>query len=124
MSLVNGVAQVALTVTDLARAGAFYADALGLKPLFAVPGISFLDAGGVRVMLSAHGKPSGDRGTLVYFKVDDLDDAHRTLLARGVHFEQAPHPVGRTPTSEVLLAFCNDPDGNMIGLMGERPIAS
>ena len=124
MSLVKSVAQVALTVTDLARASAFYADALGLTPLFAVQGISFFDAGGVRVMLSAHGKPSGDRGTLVYFKVDDLDGAHRALLDRGVHFEQAPHTVGRTPTSEVLLAFCTDPDGNLIGLMGERALAA
>jgi len=124
MSVVIGVAQVALTVSDLARASLFYGESLGLKPLFAVPGISFFDAGGVRVMLSAHGKPSGDRGTLVYFKVDDLDEAHRALLERGVYFEQAPHPVGRTPSSEVLLAFCTDPDGNLIGLMGERPLAA
>ena len=122
MSLVSGVAQVALTVGDLARASAFYGDALGLKPLFAVQGMSFFDAGGVRVMLSGHGKPSGDRSTLVYFKVDDLDGAHRKLLDSGVHFEQAPHTVGRTPNSEVLLAFCTDPDGNMIGLIGERPL--
>jgi len=124
MSLVSGVAQVALTVGDLARASAFYGDALGLKPLFSAPGMSFFDAGGVRVMLSGHGKPSGDRNTLVYFKVDDLDIAHRKLLDSGVHFEQAPHAVGRTPTSEVLLAFCTDPDGNLIGLMGERPLAA
>ena len=37
------------------------------------------------------------------------------MTSRNVHFEQLPHVVGRTPDSEVSLAFCNDPDGNLIG---------
>jgi len=39
-----------------------------------------------------------------------------------VAFKQAPHVVGRTPDKEVSLAFCLDPDGNMIGLMSERAL--
>jgi len=36
MSLINGIAQIALSVTELPRATAFYRDTLGLKLLFEV----------------------------------------------------------------------------------------
>jgi predicted enzyme related to lactoylglutathione lyase len=117
MTSVLGVAQIALTVTDLARAKAFYGDVLGLAPLFDAGKISFLDAGGVRIMLSAQGGKPGDRGTLVYLKVADVRATHEQLSARGVHFEQPPHVIGRAADREVWLAWCADPDGNLIGLM-------
>jgi methylmalonyl-CoA/ethylmalonyl-CoA epimerase len=100
----------------------FYRDALGLKHLFDAPGMSFFDVGGVRLMLSAQGGEPGGKGTLVYLKVADLAAAHAAMAARSVHFEQAPHVIGRSPTSEVSLAFCSDPDGNLIGLMSERAL--
>ena len=124
MSIVTGVAQVALSVTDLARAAAFYRDGLGLAHLFDVPNMSFFDAGGVRLMLSAQGGDPAQRATIVYFKVADLAAAHAALGAKRVPFEQAPHGVGRTPDREVSLAFCVDPDGNLLGLMGERALAA
>ncbi|HEX5208576.1 MAG TPA: VOC family protein [Steroidobacteraceae bacterium] len=117
MTPVLGVAQIALTVTDLARAKAFYADLLGLSPLFDAGKMSFLDAGGVRIMLSAQGGKPGDRGTLVYLKVADVRTAHGELSAKGIHFEQPPHVIGRAADREVWLAWCSDPDGNLIGLM-------
>ena len=122
MNEIQGVAQIALSVRDIAGATAFYRDALGLKHLFDAPGMSFFDVGGVRLMLSAQGGEPGGKGTIVYLKVADLAAAHLALSARSVHFEQPPHVVGRTPASEVSLAFCNDPDGNLIGLMSERAL--
>ena len=85
--------------------------------------MSFFDVGGVRLMLSGQGGEPGGRGTVIYLKVDDLAAAHAALAARKVPFEQPPHVVGRTPTSEVSLAFCTDPDGNLIGLMSERRLS-
>src|SRR5512144_1866543 len=123
MSLINGIAQIALSVTELPRATAFYRDTLGLKLLFEAPGMSFFDIDGVRLMLSAHGGQPGGRGTLFYFKVADVGQVHADLSARGVHFDQPPHVIGRTPTSEVMLAWCADPDGNLLGLMSDRPLA-
>jgi methylmalonyl-CoA/ethylmalonyl-CoA epimerase len=123
MSLIQGIAQIALSVTDLPRANAFYRDSLGLKLLFEVPAMSFFDAGGARLMLSAQGGKPGGRDTIVYFKVADAEQAHADLGARGVRFEQPPHVIGRTPTAEVMLAFCTDPDGNLLGLMSDRPLA-
>jgi catechol 2,3-dioxygenase-like lactoylglutathione lyase family enzyme len=123
MNEIRGVAQIALSVRDVAAATGFYRDLLGLEHLFDVPGMSFFDVGGVRLMLSAQGGVPGGRGTVIYLKVADLAAAHAALAARKVPFEQLPHVIGRTPTSEVSLAFCTDPDGNLIGLMSERPLA-
>lgn len=121
MNEILGVAQLALSVRELERAKTFYRDALGLQHLFDVPGLSFFDVGGVRLMLSGDGEPGGT-ATMIYLKVADLDAAHAALQARGVAFKQKPHVVGRTPDKEVSLAFCLDPDGNMIGLMSERAL--
>jgi methylmalonyl-CoA/ethylmalonyl-CoA epimerase len=123
MSLISGVAQIALSVTELPRATAFYRDILGLKLLFEVPGMSFFDVDGVRLMLSAHGGKPGGRDTVFYFKVADAEQAHADLSGKGARFDQPPHVIGRTPASEVMLAWCTDPDGNLLGLMSERPLA-
>ena len=122
MNIIDGIAQIALSVRDLARATAFYREALGLRLLFEVPGMSFFDAGGVRIMLGTQGGDPGAKGTLVYFKVGDMAAAHAALLQRDVPFSEAPHVVGRTPTHEISLAFCTDPDGNLLGLMSEQPL--
>jgi len=124
MSLITGVAQIALSVRDIQRANAFYRDTLGLKHLFDAPRMSFFDISGTRLMLSAQGGEPGARTTLVYFKVADVNSAHAELAARSVTFEQPPHVIGRSPTAEVWLAWAVDPDGNMIGLMSEKPLAA
>jgi methylmalonyl-CoA/ethylmalonyl-CoA epimerase len=124
MSLITGVAQIALSVRDLARANTFYRDTLGLRHLFEAPGMSFFDINGTRLMLSAQGGEPGGRGTLIYLKVADVVTMHTELTAKGAHFEQPPHVIGRTPAGgEVSLAWCTDPDGNLIGLMSEKPAA-
>src|SRR3569832_944149 len=104
MPIIQGVMQIALRVSDLGRAQAFYRDALG----------------GVRLMLSAPGGEPGTKGTLVYFNVADLAAAHAELQGRGVRFEQPPHVIARMPDREVSLAWITDPDGNLLGLMSER----
>lgn len=119
---IQGIAQIALSVRDISVATAFYRDKLGLAHLFDAPGMSFFDVGGVRLMLSAQGGQPGGRDTLVYLKVDDIAAAHARLTARDVRFEQAPHVVGRSPNGAVWLAFCADPDGNLLGLMSEQPL--
>ena len=124
MNLIDGVAQIAMSVRDLAGANAFYGGVLGLKHQFDVPNMSFFDIGGVRLMLSAQGGEPGGRSTIVYLKVKDIAAVHAALVARNIRIEQPPHVVGRTPTSEVWLAFCVDPDGNLIGLMSDQPLAA
>ena len=71
---ISGLRQIALTVSDVARAKAFYRDALGLTFLFdAGPNLAFLDVGGVRLMLATpEGEFKPGKGSMLYFKVADI----------------------------------------------------
>lgn len=116
------IAQIAITVADVDRAIAFYRDALGLPFLFSAgPRLAFLDAAGVRLMLSAPegGFTPGSDSIVLYFKVGDIQRAHADLSARGVSFVDEPHLVARMPDHELWLTVLRDPDGHMIGLLSE-----
>ena len=96
---VDGLGQVALTVRDVPQAVGFYRDILGLRLLFqAGPNLAFLDAGGVRLMLSApqgHGEPG--KNSPLYFRAPDL------ALFDGDPFEYATH-VTATVVAGVVFA--------------------
>ncbi len=114
------VGQVAVPVRDLPRAVAFYRDVLGLRFLFdAPPGLAFFDAGGVRLMLSR--PEGGDAGATLYYHVADLDAAHASLRAHGAEVVQEPHLVAPMPDHDLWMCFGRDPEGNLFGLMQERP---
>ena len=118
------VAQIALEVRDLESAKHFYGELLGLTHLFdAPPGMSFFQCGETRLMLAP---PKGDEvtaGAIVYYQVEDIDDAHRGLMQAGVGFHSPPHFIARLGDKDLWLAICVDPDGHMVGLMSERPAA-
>ena len=125
---VSRLGQIAMTVDDLPRAIAFYRDVLGLKFLFeAPPAMAFFDCGGVRLMLSVPeetGSHAGQRfGAILYYAVDDIQQAAAALTARGVVFEQPPHIVARLPQADLWMAFLRDPDGQMLAIMREAPRA-
>lgn len=118
------IRQIAITVSDVARATAFYRDVLGLPFLFgAGPNLAFLAAGGVRLMLSTpqgHGEPG--RNSILYFKADDLPATYAAVVGRGAQAERAPQLTAKMPDHELWIAFVRDPDGNLVGLMSEvRP---
>lgn len=116
------IGQIALTVTDVDRAIAFYRDILGMKLLFQVPNMGFFDCGGIRLMISGSEKPGEHHGSVIYFKVPDIQQAHESLLQRGALFEGAPHLVARMPDHELWMAFFRDADRNLLALMSEvRP---
>src|SRR6266481_6137074 len=95
----NEIGQIALTITDLDRAVAFYRDILGLKHLFsAPPGLAFFAAGTLRLMLSRPEKEDSEKfSSVLYFKVADIEKVHSVLVSRGVQFETAPHRVAKMP---------------------------
>ena len=115
------VGQIALTVTDIDRSVAFYRDALGMKLLFQVSGMGFFDCDGIRLMISGSEKPEEHHGSVVYFKVPDIQRAFETLRGRGVPFEGEPHLVARMPSHDLWMAFFRDPDRNLLALMSEAP---
>jgi predicted enzyme related to lactoylglutathione lyase len=120
------IGQIHVSVTDVDRSVAFYRDVLGIPLLFRVPGqsMAFLDCGGVRLYLGAPESEEFRSNPILYFTVDDIDEAHRRLVERGVEFRDAPHVVHRTETSELRMAFFGDPDGNHLALMSEGPVAA
>ena len=116
----SSIGQIAVPVTDIERAVAFYRDVLGMRFLFqAPPGLGFFDCGGVRLMLDGPAQAQAGSGSVIYYKVDDLQSAFATLSARGVAFEAAPHLVARMPDHELWMAFLRDPDRNLLALMSE-----
>ena len=115
------IGQIAVPVSDIQRAIAFYRDVLGMRFLFqAPPGLGFFDCAGVRLMLDAPAKAeSQNYSSVIYFKVPNLHAAFETLSARGVRFEAEPHLLARLPDHELWMAFFRDPDGNLLALMSE-----
>lgn len=118
----NEIGQIALTISDLNNAVAFYRDTLGLKHLFsAPPGLAFFAAGTLRLMLSRPEKEDSERfSSALYFKVAEIEKVHDILVTRGVKFEAAPHRVAKMPDHELWMAFFRDPDRNLLGLMCEK----
>lgn len=119
--VVSQIGQIALTVSDVAKATAFYRDVLGLRFLFAAgPNLAFLAAGAVRIMLTTpqgHGEPG--KNSILYFKVDDLPAVHAAVVARGAVNERAPQLTAKMPEHELWIGFVRDPDHNLVGLMSE-----
>ena len=114
--------QIAITVSDVGKALAFYRDVLGLKFLFSAgPNLAFLAAGDVRIMLTTpqgHGAPGAN--SVLYFKVTDIAAAHAAIVARGAASERAPQLTAKMPDHELWIGFVRDPDGNLVGLMEEK----
>jgi len=120
--MIDGIGQIALTVSDVDRAVAFYRDVLGLRFLFApAPTLAFLDANGIRLMLSAaEGEFTPGSSSVLYFRVSDIEGEHAAIAARGATFIDAPHLVARMPDHELWMCFLKDPDGHTLALMEEK----
>ncbi len=115
------IGQIAITVTDVPRAIAFYRDSLGLKFLFEAPNLGFFDCGGIRLMLTLPEGTSGGHASILYYRVPDIQQAHQVLSGRGVAFEGAPHLIAKMPDHDLWMAFFRDPDSNILALMSEVP---
>jgi catechol 2,3-dioxygenase-like lactoylglutathione lyase family enzyme len=119
--------QIAQHADDLGRASAFYADLLGAEPVatFDPPGLVFFDLGGVRLLLD-RAAPSA----LHYLSVGDIDATVERLRGDGVPVESDPHVIfaheddslGPAGTDE-WMAFVRDSEGNLVGLVEQRPRA-
>lgn len=118
------IRQIAITVSDVATALPFYGEVLGLKFLFSpAPNLAFLAAGSVRIMLTTpQGAGAAGHNSILYFKVTDIAAVHAAIVARGARNERAPQLTARMPDHELWAAFLRDPDGNLIGLMEEKPL--
>jgi predicted enzyme related to lactoylglutathione lyase len=115
------IGQILIPVTDLARATAFYRDALGMRFLFEVPArMAFFDCGGIRLMLGVpepNAEPVG--AGMLYYKVDDIQAASRALVERGVAVINGPQLIARMSDHDLWLGEYRDSEGNPFALMSE-----
>ncbi|HKI57465.1 MAG TPA: VOC family protein [Trueperaceae bacterium] len=141
---IDGVDHVAITVRDMDRALGFYRDLLGCEVL----GQLLLDDGDRKLVYLRHGHaylelfadrpatavaagaspvPAGG-GTPpqgpppfgfqhVAFHAADVDAVATRLVAAGVRFTLGPLDA----TGNVRLAFCTDPDGNLVEIVSRLP---
>ena len=116
------LAQVTNVVHDLDRAVKFHRDTLGLPLLFqAPPALAFFQCGAVRLMLSPPENAEQDHpGSVLYFRVTDIEALHRTLVGRGVKSVGEPHRVHQAADYDLWMAFFHDPDNNPMALMEEK----
>lgn len=79
------IGQISVPVQDVEWATTFYRDRLGMRHLFtAPPGLSFFACGSVRLMLSRpEGPDQPQRGSVLYFRVTEIQQAHRTSWTGG-----------------------------------------
>ena len=115
------IGQIGILVRDLARTKDFYQNVLGMRFLFDAGSMVFFQCGSVRLMIGTaeEGKPFVPAGTILYFKIADIEETHGALAALGVPFVAPPHLVAKMPGHDLWMAFLNDPDENVIGLMSE-----
>jgi len=113
------ISQIAVTVSDLVRAKDFYQNVLGMQFLFDAGPMSFFQSGKIRFALGTTDKPVTPGGTILYFRVADIEETHARLVSQGVEFIQSPHLVAKMPDHDLWIAFLADPDKNPIGLMCE-----
>jgi len=118
----SAIRQIAVTVSDIEAALAFYHEILGLELLFrAGPYLAFLDAAGVRLMLTTpQGAGAVGANSILYFSVSDIVATHAALVQRGALSERAPALAARMPDPELWTGFLRDSDGNLVGLMEEK----
>lgn len=143
---VDGLDHVAITVRDMDRALAFYRDLLGCEVLGQlVPEggrrkLVYLRAGNAYLELFAD-RPGGDRAPHadasrsaaaggerwpgppplgfqhVAFHASDVDEVAARLTRAGVRFTRGPLDAA----GNVRLAFCTDPDGNLVEIVSRLP---
>ena len=124
----GSIGQIAIAVSSVATMLPFYRDVLGLTFLFqAPPGLAFFDCGGVRLMLSLpEGPDHAHHSSVIYYLVDDIQAAWAAVTARGAKPASAgapePHLIAKLPDHDLWMAFVDDGEGNLLGLMSEvRP---
>ena len=122
-ALFKGVGQVGGISEDAPKLIAFYRDVLGFPVLFEANGMTFLEAGATRLMISA-GEAAGEasKDVALYFEPHDWTLAEARLEASGVAFPHEAIVVQRAEGREHLLRGFRDPEGRPIYLLGWRAL--
>jgi methylmalonyl-CoA/ethylmalonyl-CoA epimerase len=120
-NLPSKIGQISVNIRDLARAVGFYKNVVGLTYLFEMSNGAFFQCGEVRVALTIPTSDAFDHpASIIYYQVDNLDDAHDRLLAWDANVLQPPHLVAKMADHALWMCFFNDGEGNVLAFMEER----
>ncbi|RLQ94065.1 VOC family protein [Falsibacillus albus] len=118
---INKIGQISIPVQDLKTAVPFYSQTLGLPLLFETDGMAFLECDGVRLLLNIPENEQFDHpSSIVYFHVNDIDEAYRDMKDQGVAFIDEPHLIAKMGSTETWMVFFTDPEGNIHAFMSEK----
>lgn len=119
---VSSIKQIAITVSDVDKALEFYRDILGLEFLFSAgPNLAFLNADGVRIMLSTpQGAGAVGANSILYFNVNDIESSYEAFVEQGAKAEREPQLAANMTDHDLWTGFLRDPDDNLVGLMEEK----
>jgi catechol 2,3-dioxygenase-like lactoylglutathione lyase family enzyme len=119
----RGLAQVAITVKDVEECVKFYRDVIGLKLLLQPnPNLAFLTDGSVRLMLSTpQGIGAVGANSILYFHAPDIAKRFDEMVELGARKEREPQLAARLNDHDVWIGFVRDFDGNLIGIIEEKP---
>ncbi|WP_405105222.1 VOC family protein [Paenibacillus sp. FSL K6-1217] len=121
---IKGIGQISIRVHDMEAATRFYQDTLGLKLLFQIRNMTFLECNGLQIVLSIAEDAQFDHPSSVfYFQVDNIHASYETLIHRNVHFLDQPHKVAEMGQTATWMTFFQDPDQNVHALMSEVPVS-
>ncbi|MBY8964682.1 VOC family protein [Algiphilus sp. NNCM1] len=116
---IDGVRQIAVTVSDLDRAVHFYADVLGMDLRFRNEKLAFFDCGTTRLLLALKGQDDAD-GIVLYFEVADIFTAVDTLRHSGIAIEKEPACLARMAGRAMWVSFFRDSEGALAALIAEH----
>ncbi len=112
----KGLRTAIYAVDDLRRAKAWYTKAFGVKPYFDEPFYVGYRIGGFELGLDPNAKGRGAGGSVVFWGVDNADDAVANIVANGATLSSPVTEVG----DGIKVATVLDPFGNQIGII-ENP---
>jgi catechol 2,3-dioxygenase-like lactoylglutathione lyase family enzyme len=116
--VIERIWSVTLTVSDLKRAIRFYEETLGLNKKYEFRDYAGFDCGGVEIGVKTWGEREEPRAgePCIDLFIDDVDEEHRRLAARGVAFDGEP----KDAAWGARIARFADPDGNLLQLTEVR----
>lgn len=117
-TIIQGIEQIHISVSDLDVAVNFYHHVLGLPLQFVIreQGMAFISCGDIRLYLGTGSDPEFQSRPMLYFKVDDIQAACAELASRGVEMTSGPLVAHETENLQMWLAGFKDPDGNTLCL--------
>jgi predicted enzyme related to lactoylglutathione lyase len=117
----GSLGQVSLHVRDVGRAERFYGETLGLPHLYTYGDLAFFDMDGTRLYLHRKDEADWRPGSILYFRVDDIQAAWKELATRGAEGLEVPRVIFVHDSGvEEWMAFFADGEGNTLALLEQR----